>query len=117
MRAKRTRGAGARTQVRTVGPDKFVRRAAARGALEGEAAMGMRVLQLGVGSVGEVTARTMAPDPDVSCVVLADVDERRLAEVAAKLPPDKVEMLPLDATDDRGAHPKPSPASTCASTP
>jgi saccharopine dehydrogenase (NAD+, L-lysine forming) len=63
--------------------------------------MGMRVLQLGVGSVGEVTARTMAPDPDVSCVVLADLDERRLAEVAAKLPPDKVEMLPLDATDDR----------------
>jgi saccharopine dehydrogenase (NAD+, L-lysine forming) len=62
--------------------------------------MGMRVLQLGVGSVGEVTARTMAPDRDVDCVVLADLDERRLAEVAAKLPPGKVEMLPLDATDD-----------------
>jgi len=62
--------------------------------------MGMRVLQLGVGSVGEVTARTMAPDPDVSTVVLADLDERRLAEVAARLPADKVEMLPLDATDD-----------------
>ena len=28
------------------------------------------------------------------------LDERRLAEVAAKLPPGKVEMLPLDATDD-----------------
>jgi saccharopine dehydrogenase-like NADP-dependent oxidoreductase len=59
----------------------------------------MRVLQLGVGSVGEVTARTMAPEPDVSCVVLADIDEARLAEVAAKLPSGKVETLQLDATD------------------
>ncbi len=61
--------------------------------------MGMRVLQLGVGSVGEVSSRTMAPDPDVSCVVLADIDEARLAEVAAKLPAGKVETLQLDATD------------------
>jgi len=61
--------------------------------------MAMRVLQLGVGSVGEVTSRTMAPDPDVSCVVLADLDEHRLAEVAAKLPAGKVETLQLDATD------------------
>ncbi len=61
--------------------------------------MAMRVLQLGVGSVGEVTARTMAPDPDVSSVVLADIDEARLAQVAAKLPAGKVETLHLDATD------------------
>ena len=62
--------------------------------------MGMRILQLGVGSVGEVSSRTMAPDPDVSGVVLADIDERRrLAEVAAKLPPGKVDTLLLDATD------------------
>jgi len=46
-----------------------------------------------------VSSRTMAPDPDVSCVVLADLDEARLTEVAAKLPPGKVEMLQLDATD------------------
>jgi len=59
----------------------------------------MRVLQLGVGSVGEVAARTLAPDPDVSSVVLADIDEQRLTEVAAKLPAGKVETLQLDATD------------------
>jgi saccharopine dehydrogenase (NAD+, L-lysine forming) len=61
--------------------------------------MGMRVLQLGVGSVGEVTSRTMAPDPDVSCVVLADIDEDRPAEVAGKLPPGKAETLQLDVND------------------
>ena len=77
--------------------DKFAR--AGRTAGAHERVIDMRVLQLGVGSVGEVTSRTMAPDPDVSCVVLADVDEQRLAEVAAKLPPGKVETLPLDATD------------------
>ena len=63
MQAKPASGAGARTQVRAAGPGKFVRGAPARGALEGGAAMGMRVLQLGVGSVGEVTARTMRPTP------------------------------------------------------
>jgi saccharopine dehydrogenase (NAD+, L-lysine-forming) len=61
--------------------------------------MAMRVLQLGVGSVGEVTARTMAPDPDVSSVVLADIDEARLVQVAAKLPVGKVETVHLDVTD------------------
>jgi saccharopine dehydrogenase (NAD+, L-lysine-forming) len=64
-----------------------------------EGMIGMRVLQLGVGSVGEVTARTMAPEPDVGCVVLADIDEHRLAEVAAKLPAGKVETLQLDVND------------------
>jgi saccharopine dehydrogenase-like NADP-dependent oxidoreductase len=61
--------------------------------------MAMRVLQLGVGSVGEVTARTMAPDPDVSRVVLADIDEARLSQVAAMLPAGKVETVQLDVTD------------------
>ena len=37
----------------------------------------MKVLQLGVGSVGEVTARTVAAVPEVSAVVLADIDESR----------------------------------------
>jgi saccharopine dehydrogenase (NAD+, L-lysine forming) len=59
----------------------------------------MRVLQLGVGSVGEVIARTVATEPEVSSVVLADVDEARLAEVAPKVPEGKAEILPLDATD------------------
>jgi saccharopine dehydrogenase-like NADP-dependent oxidoreductase len=36
----------------------------------------MRILQLGVGSVGEVTARTVAGEPEVSNVVgTADLDE------------------------------------------
>jgi saccharopine dehydrogenase-like NADP-dependent oxidoreductase len=34
----------------------------------------MRILQLGVGSVGEVTARTVAAVPEVEKVVLADLD-------------------------------------------
>jgi saccharopine dehydrogenase (NAD+, L-lysine-forming) len=59
----------------------------------------MRVLQLGVGSVGEVTARTVAGEPEVSAVVLADIDERRTAEVAKKLPAGKAETLALDVTD------------------
>ncbi len=42
----------------------------------------MRILQLGVGSVGEVTARTVAGEPEVSAVVLADIDERRTTEIA-----------------------------------
>jgi saccharopine dehydrogenase (NAD+, L-lysine-forming) len=69
--------------------DKF--ESSGRSARMSERVMDMRVLQLGVGSVGEVSSRTMAPDPDVSCVVLA--------EVAAKLPAGKVETLQLDATD------------------
>ena len=35
----------------------------------------MRMLQLGVGAVGEVTARVAAAEPAVEKVILADVDE------------------------------------------
>ncbi|MBW2543578.1 MAG: saccharopine dehydrogenase NADP-binding domain-containing protein [Deltaproteobacteria bacterium] len=59
----------------------------------------MRVLQLGVGSVGEVTARTVAGEPEVDKVVLADIDEERTTEIAGKLPADKVETLGLDVAD------------------
>ncbi|MEE4274334.1 MAG: saccharopine dehydrogenase NADP-binding domain-containing protein [Thermoleophilia bacterium] len=59
----------------------------------------MRVLQLGVGSVGEVTARTVAAVPEVAAVVLADIDEARPRAVAAKLPPGKAETLQLDVHD------------------
>ena len=59
----------------------------------------MRVLQLGVGSVGEVTARTVASEPEVSSVVLADIDEERTKAVAKKLPAGKAETLQLDVTD------------------
>jgi saccharopine dehydrogenase (NAD+, L-lysine-forming) len=59
----------------------------------------MRVLQLGVGSVGEVTARTVAAVPEVSAVVLADIDEARTRAVAGKLPPGKAETLQLDVHD------------------
>lgn len=59
----------------------------------------MRVLQLGVGAVGEVNARVIAREPAVDAVVLADIDESRLREVAAKLPPGKAETLVLDASD------------------
>ena len=59
----------------------------------------MRVLQLGVGSVGEVTARTVAAEPEISSVVLADIDEERTAAVAAKLPAGKAKTLQLDVSD------------------
>ncbi len=59
----------------------------------------MRILQLGVGSVGEVTARTVASAPEVSAVVLADLDESRPRTVAGKLPPGKAELLQLDVHD------------------
>ena len=59
----------------------------------------MRILQLGVGSVGEVTARTLAVESEVGSVVLADIDEARTAEVAEKLPAGKAETLTLDVTD------------------
>jgi saccharopine dehydrogenase (NAD+, L-lysine-forming) len=59
----------------------------------------MKVLQLGVGAVGEVNARVVAQEPKVSAVVLADVDEARVRAVAAKLPPGKSEVLVLDASD------------------
>jgi saccharopine dehydrogenase-like NADP-dependent oxidoreductase len=59
----------------------------------------MRVLQLGVGSVGEVTARTVAAEPEVDSVVLADIDEERTAAVAKKLPAGKAKTLQLDVSD------------------
>ncbi len=59
----------------------------------------MRVMQLGVGSVGEVVARTVAAEPEVAEVVLADIDERRLTEVLPKLPAGKGRVLPLDVGD------------------
>ena len=61
--------------------------------------MSMRVLQLGVGSVGEVTARTVAAVPEVEAVVLADLDAARPRAVAGKLPPGKAELLELDVHD------------------
>jgi len=59
----------------------------------------LRILQLGVGSVGEVTARTVAVEPEVSEVILADIDERRTKQVAKKLPPGKATPLTLDVSD------------------
>ena len=59
----------------------------------------MRVLQLGVGSVGEVTARTVAAEPEVTSVVLADIDESRPTAVAAKLPAGKATTMQLDVHD------------------
>ena len=59
----------------------------------------MRVLQLGVGSVGEVTARTVAGAPEVDTVVLADIDATRPQVVAGKLPAGKAEVLQLDVHD------------------
>jgi len=59
----------------------------------------MKILQLGVGSVGEVTARTVAGEPEVDAVLLADIDEARATEVAGKLPAGKAEKLALDVTD------------------
>ncbi len=59
----------------------------------------MRLVQLGVGAVGEVTARVSSAEPAVEKVILADVDDRRLREVAAKLPPGKVETRHVDAAN------------------
>ena len=59
----------------------------------------MRVLQLGVGSVGEVTARTVASVPEVEAVVLADIDEERTRAVASRLPAGKAHALALDVHD------------------
>lgn len=59
----------------------------------------MRILQLGVGAVGEVIARTVATIDEVDSVVLADIDEARPREVARKLPEGKAECLQLDVTD------------------
>jgi len=62
----------------------------------------MDVLQLGVGSVGEVTARTIAREPAVTSVILADRDGARAAAVAPKLPAGKARTLELDVHDTAG---------------
>jgi len=49
--------------------------------------------------VGEITARTVAGIPEVTNVTLADIDDKRPQEVAAKLPQGKASCLQLDATD------------------
>jgi saccharopine dehydrogenase (NAD+, L-lysine-forming) len=59
----------------------------------------MRIMQLGVGSVGEVIARTLADEPEVTAVVLADIDEERCAQVASMLPPGKARELRIDVRD------------------
>jgi saccharopine dehydrogenase (NAD+, L-lysine-forming) len=59
----------------------------------------MRVLQLGVGAVGEVTARHIATIPEVTTVTLADIDDGRPLQVAAMLPQAKAGCLQLDASD------------------
>jgi saccharopine dehydrogenase (NAD+, L-lysine-forming) len=59
----------------------------------------MKILQLGVGSVGEVIARTVAGEAEVDQVVLADIDPARPATVAAKLPAGKATTLQLDVQD------------------
>jgi saccharopine dehydrogenase (NAD+, L-lysine-forming) len=59
----------------------------------------MRVLQLGVGSVGEINARTMAKEPEIEKVVLADLNVERCRQVASRLPAGKAEVLHLDVTD------------------
>ena len=58
----------------------------------------MKVLQLGVGSVGEVTARTVAAEPTVEAVMLADVDETRCREVGEIIGA-RASPLSLDAND------------------
>ncbi len=62
----------------------------------------MRILQLGVGSVGEVIARILAGLSEVERIVLADRDGQRVREVAGRLPPGKVETRVFDI-DDRAA--------------
>ncbi len=59
----------------------------------------MRVVQLGVGSVGEVIVRTLAAESDVTEVVLADCDEERLRVVAARVPEGKASTRRLDVRD------------------
>ncbi|HEX5951485.1 MAG TPA: saccharopine dehydrogenase NADP-binding domain-containing protein [Actinomycetota bacterium] len=56
-------------------------------------------MQLGVGSVGEVIARTIASDPQIHEVVLVDIDRRRIDQVLPKLPDGTARGLTLDASD------------------
>jgi saccharopine dehydrogenase (NAD+, L-lysine-forming) len=59
----------------------------------------VKVLQLGVGSVGEVIARVLSAEPEIEAVVLADLDEERTARVAPMLPAGKPETIRLDVRD------------------
>jgi len=59
----------------------------------------MRLLQLGVGAVGEINARTAAKEPEIDKVILADLNVARCREVAAKMPAGKAEVLELDVND------------------
>jgi saccharopine dehydrogenase (NAD+, L-lysine-forming) len=59
----------------------------------------MRIMQLGVGSVGEVVARTLAAEPDVTEIVLADIDGARAARVADTLVAGVGRVVELDAAD------------------
>jgi saccharopine dehydrogenase (NAD+, L-lysine-forming) len=59
----------------------------------------MRVLQLGVGSVGEVIARTLSREPEIEVVILADLDEERAAQVAPELAGGKAEVIRVDVRD------------------
>jgi saccharopine dehydrogenase (NAD+, L-lysine-forming) len=59
----------------------------------------VKVLQLGVGSVGEVVARVLSAEPEIEAVVLADLDEERTARVAPTLPAGKAETIRLDVRD------------------
>lgn len=61
----------------------------------------MKVLQLGVGSVGEVIARTIAREPEISKVVLADIDADRVDEVSGAIGA-KAQRLELDVNDGAG---------------
>ncbi len=56
-------------------------------------------MQLGVGSVGEVIARTIAPEPQIHEVVLADIDPGRIDRVLPRLPDGTARGLALDASD------------------
>jgi saccharopine dehydrogenase (NAD+, L-lysine-forming) len=58
----------------------------------------MKILQLGVGAVGEVIARTIATEDAITKVVLADIDAKRVGEVAGKIG-GKAASLPLDVAD------------------
>ena len=64
----------------------------------------MKVLQLGVGSVGEVVARVLGDEPEIEAVALADIDEERTARVASLLPGGKAETIRLDVRDEASLH-------------
>jgi saccharopine dehydrogenase (NAD+, L-lysine-forming) len=59
----------------------------------------MRIMQLGVGWVGVVGAGTVAAAPDVTEIVLADIDRGRAARVADTLVAGVGRVVELDAAD------------------